>query len=220
MIERTTVAQTRAVYGCSDAPHLVFFRPILLVVIGWLGVLRVLSAQDTSALHAGARVRLTTETGRFVGTLQSRANDSVTILDASRNAVLVVAMGTVRRLEVSRGERSRTGRGALIGLVSGTAAGVLAGLVLCGGNRCSSSGGEFGGLITLVLGGTGAAAGTGVGALVGSRIRSERWEQAPLSRLHIQLMRQRSGDLGVGLRLVWSRTPEVIAKRSGPCLSC
>jgi len=54
--------------------------------------------------------------------------------------------------------------------------GVLAGLIVCSGGDCESSGidGETG-IVSIVLGLGGAIVGTGVGALTGSLIRSERW---------------------------------------------
>jgi len=177
---------------------------MLVLLIGWLGNSERLVAQETRVVRPGDRVRVTTESDRFVGTLGSRANGSLTILDARRDTVAVIAVGTVRLLELSRGEGRRTGRGAWIGLLSGTAAGILTGLVVCSDNACSSSGGEFGGVITFALGAAGAVAGTGVGALVGSQIHSERWEEAPLAGLRIGLMRQRFGGFGVGIGFVWS----------------
>lgn len=195
---------TWPVRGRRDTLCLVLCRAILFLLIGWLGNSERLSAQDSIVVRPGDRVRLSTDAGRFVGRLGNRANDSVTIVDAHRNTVVVVAVGTVRTLELSRGERRRTGRGAWIGLLSGTAAGVLTGLVVCGINDCSSSGAEVDAILAVALGAAGAVAGTGVGALVGSQIRSERWEEAPIAGLRIGLMRQRSGDLGVGFGLVWS----------------
>jgi hypothetical protein len=179
-------------------------RAILIVLHGLLGLAVPLSAQESVVVLPSARVRLTTDTGRIVGAWMGRGDDSVTILDARGKTVHTVAVRSVRVFEISRGKVRRTGRGALIGFLSGTTAGVVTALVLCRTDGCSSSGGEFGGFIAGVLGGVGAVAGTGIGALIGSQIRSERWEPAPLAGVRVGLIPTWSRALGVGLQVAWS----------------
>jgi len=169
-------------------------------LLALLSLPAMLPAQDSVVVRPGARVRLTTGAGRFVGTWEGSAHDSLTILDARRTTVRVVAFDAVSALEISRGRRRRTGRGALIGFVSGTTAGLVTALVFCR-NGC----GEFNTFIPVALGGAGAVVGTGVGALIGSQIRTERWESVPVGALRIGLIPQRSRRLGVGIQFAWLR---------------
>jgi len=76
----------------------------------------------------------------------------------------------------SRGRRSYAGRGALIGLAAGAAAGIASGSIVCATDNCSSSGGDWKGLVVGVLGIGGGLVGAGVGALVGAGLSGERWE--------------------------------------------
>jgi len=147
----------------------------------------VLAAQQLPAVHPGMRVRLTfapdagtDRTTRVVGTLMRLGPDSVAVYDQERLAVVAAALGAAQRLEASRGRHSRAGRGALLGLAAGAAAGIGSGLIVCAAEACTSSGGDWGGIVIGVLGLGGALAGTGIGALVGAMIRSERWETVPL----------------------------------------
>lgn len=146
-----------------------------------------LAAQELPAIQPGMRVRLTLQPDpradrltRVVGTLMRLGPDSVAVYDQERLAVVTAALGAARRLEASRGRPSRAGRGALIGLVAGAAGGVAAGLIVCAAEACSSSGGDFAGIVVGVLGVGGGLAGAGVGALAGALIRPERWETVPL----------------------------------------
>ena len=114
-----------------------------------------------------------------VGELQEVTSDSLrfTLLpspssgDGSGGEVSV-PKAAVKELEVSRGMVSNTKKGAWIGLAAG--GGVAAILLI------ADSGDEFlsGGLVVAVVGlfaGGGAAA----GALVGSQIKTEDWDEAP-----------------------------------------
>lgn len=88
---------------------------------------------------------------------------------------LAFAFNSVAALERSQGVRSRTGRGALIGLGTGAVAGLVLGLATyepCTGfcvldlDRV-----ETGGLAALL----GGLFGTGVGMLLGATVREDRW---------------------------------------------
>lgn len=77
--------------------------------------------------------------------------------------------------ETTSKKRSRTGRGALIGLVVGAAAGAITGQVVCADGNCESSSwpGDISGAVSLSLGLGGALVGAGIGAVVGSFIKTE-----------------------------------------------
>lgn len=158
----------------------------------------LLAAQTGPANEVGPRVRLTLlESGGadsivaapqprvMIGRLVSVDGDSVILVQGRDQLSTSVAMESIQRLEVSRGRRSRAGRGALVGFLAGAVTGAVTGYWICRG--CEPDG--LAGFVALVVGGMGALAGTGVGAIVGAIARTERWEPRPLT------------DLPVGVRL-------------------
>jgi hypothetical protein len=142
-----------------------------------LGIRVRLTARDTIPVQFGSR-------DRVVGTLTAAGRDSVSILDLDRGRVVTVPITSLGRVEVSEGRHSGAGRGALLGLLAGAGAGIASGLVACGGGACSSSGGDFGSAVVLVLGAGGALGGAGVGALIGAMVRTERWRDVEVSPRH------------------------------------
>jgi hypothetical protein len=176
----------------------------LSLLLTTVGLATGLAAQDRIEIHANARVRVTSDAGRIVGHWGGRVNDSITILDPRTQTTRVLPVHTVRVFELSRGRVSRTGRGAFLGLVSGTGAGLASALALCLGGRCSSSGGDFGGLAALAFAGLGAVGGTAIGALIGSQIRSEQWTRAPLRGMRVSLVSPGPVGLHLGVRVSWA----------------
>ena len=122
-----------------------------------------------------ARVRVTTDDGRFVGKWLGRTGDSLSIMD-SRNEPMGFAAVSVRNLEVSAGRKRQTGSGAIVGLATGFVGGLITAAVLCN-DGC----GDLHGFVLVAVGGIGAAGGLLIGAIVGSQIRTERWESVPLN---------------------------------------
>ena len=153
-----------------------------------------LAAQDT--LTAGDRVRVTTEEERVVGCLTAIEGDQLT-LDTS----LVFPLASLTRLEVSRGQESKTGTGALIGLGAGAAVGVGIALAACADDKCNIDG-DITGAVALVFGAGGALVGLGIGALIGSATKVDRWEDVPLDRISVSL-RPRGGGLEVSAKFVF-----------------
>jgi len=152
---------------------------VLLALV--CGLASTLAAQNPHPLRVGDRVRLsvvpvagpTAEASgpkRLVGSLMRLTADSAAVYDDERAETVAVALDAVRGIEISHGRHGHGGRGALIGLAAG----------LAGGVASESSGGDYKGLAVGALGLGGALVGTGVGALVGSLIRSERWGPARL----------------------------------------
>lgn len=183
--------------------HLRMLRILLVLAVLCCGAATRLPEAEASLLYAGDRVRLSVTTpelirvlsgdplsadrldrDQFVGTLRGRRDDDVVIRVGSPETELAVPVNSVRRVEVSLGSHGRAGRGALIGLGAGALGGVLAGLIVCAGDNCETSGydGETG-IVSMVLGLGGAVVGTGLGALTGSLIRSERWRTIQLQDL-------------------------------------
>ncbi|MEJ2370041.1 MAG: hypothetical protein P8Y07_04225 [Gemmatimonadales bacterium] len=177
-----------------------------------------LAAQEPSpVLEAGSRIRLTypcelalggslESSGRACrsdGRLASLTGDTIEIEEGdSRSAH---PLESLSRVEVSAGTRSHWLAGAAIGFVVG---GTVAYVALSSGgstsicdrsaNQDAVSVGECIALATAV----GGLPGFGLGALVGTFIRSERWQEVPLNRLRVS-----AGPApGAGLRFIVSIT--------------
>jgi hypothetical protein len=99
-------------------------------------------------------------------------------------------LSTVRRLEVSRGSRPHTLLGAGIGFVAGV--GSTYHLFHSGGStgKCNQSANQdaIDSAHCLGISGLGGLAGAGLGAFIGSRIRTERWQSVPHGRVRISLV--------------------------------
>lgn len=137
---------------------------------------------------AGARVRVTlTSSEKLVGTLSGAHRDTLLVRPVDAQEARAFPLGTLTRLEVSRGIRTRTGRGALIGLVSGAAAGAAGGMIVCAGDNCAHNGEDLTTLVPVAMGIGAGVVGAGVGALLGSGVRGEDWATVPLPRSHASL---------------------------------
>ncbi len=175
---------------------------LALVPLSCVLVVSGIAAQDAPAIPLGVRVRVQGSPPRreaTTGTLLGLTRDSVLLATGDPNVRRAFALASLSEVAVSRGRHSRTGRGALIGLISGTVAGVASGLILCVHADCESSGGDFAGLAAATLGLGGALVGTGLGALIGSFIHTERWESMPLG--HLRLGVGPPGSLRIGVVL-------------------
>jgi hypothetical protein len=129
---------------------------------------------------SGLRVRITTSPSRqpvWVGTLISADQDSVRLVSARDRQLVALPMARVVRAEWSRGRRSNAGRGATIGLVVGGGTGLILGL-LASGEEDSFY--EVGAEDVIVAMAILAAAGAGIGALVGAVTPRDQWEPLTL----------------------------------------
>ena len=163
------------------------------------------TAQTRTALPPDTRVRLTLTTPelirvltgspltasqsrrtQFIGTLQGRRDDDVVIRVRDPEAELAVPLRSVARLETSLGRHGKAGQGALIGFGVGMVGGIATGLIACSGGDCDEGDSFFDpgtGFVTAVLALGGAIVGTGVGAITGALIRSERWQPVQIPDL-------------------------------------
>lgn len=135
-------------------------------------------------LEPGTRVRLTSCFGtiaatcmRSAGTLSSWRRDSVLMRPEGNRPAVGVPAAWVTAIEVSRGRRSSTGLGAVVGFVPGLV--MLAGVTLApnsfgnpNGSGCSRSC-----MMTASLGFS--VLGSALGAFIGSGVKTERWERLP-----------------------------------------
>lgn len=160
------------------------------------------TAQErTPLLEPGQRVRVTAvDSGvrNRVGTLRVLKPDSIVLEDG-----LMLPVASVTKLEVSRGQQSHAVQGAVIAGGIGVIIGSLG-----GAKNCAESSGwtddPVGDCLTVsilaatALGGGGAV----IGAVVGSLIKTDRWEEVPLGQLRVSVVPQRRG-FGIGARVTF-----------------
>ncbi len=174
-------------------------------------------ASATAQVRPGARVRVTrlpicppthtTCVGRSprqdVGTFVRWSDDTLLVL--SNGNTLALPLDAVTRLDVSRGRKTNTGKGAEIGFLLGGVVGAVIGYASyeecvpqgprswsCIGPNFGSEGAALGGAL---LGGLGGGV---VGALIGASSKTDRWQEVPLDRVRVSLGPQRDGRFGLG----------------------
>jgi hypothetical protein len=149
---------------------------LLLSVTPWLSARSQLIAPP---LHRGQRVRVTapaSSTRPITGTFIAIRSDSIVV--AAPTGERAVPRAAVVRLDVSRGPKTNTGTGALIGM------GVIGavGLVACGSCFASDDGAGANFLLVFV---PSLAGGALIGALIGNGVHSDRWEPVPLQEVSL-----------------------------------
>jgi hypothetical protein len=154
-----------------------------------------LLAQQESLLAPGERVRVTAPgigVHERVCTFSALRRDTALVMERG-GTLLALPLASITKLEVSRGRRSRVGKGAVIGLLAGAGAGVLLGAL--------DLAQEEGGAEYVLLGwaGLGAGAGALFGAVLGAVIRVDRWEPVRLYPVRVGLGSQRNGALTLSL---------------------
>jgi hypothetical protein len=138
---------------------------------GCAGISVVHDPTPRQVLAPGNRVRVHLSQPRrtVIGTVARVSQDTLVILPQDARTELVLPAANVRKLELSLGRRSHTGKGALLGFIAGGVGVSIALAALCAG-ECIG-----GGVIIVPAGGAvgGAILGAGIGAL----IRSDRWRE-------------------------------------------
>jgi hypothetical protein len=136
-------------------------------------------------VEAGSRVRVSTtrtatpaSPGRRIGSLVSLDGDSLRYSRWDTTSVITLPLASVARLERSTGRHSGTGRGAVIGGLIGAAFGLFVGIAASTDNSGFLQVG-----VDDVAAATGivGAAGAGIGAIIGSLSKRDRWETVPLT---------------------------------------
>ena len=135
-----------------------------------------LSAQDTAFVSEGSRVKIfpSVEGAEpVIGTVVDVALDTLIVL-SEREEVLAYHSSDLWKIETSEGEKKKK----LLGLGVGAGAGLVTGLVICAADEANCDKWFEPGdataayvLLTTALGG-------GLGAVVGSLIKTERWVEA------------------------------------------
>ena len=161
---------------------------IFAVAFG-LWVLAPLARAQSDLLDAGDRVRITVTSrspSRVIGTLVAFTPSSVTI--ATEQETLYIQKASIEQLAVSLGKKRNTIRGALVG---GATGGIVLGMTALADsppdNPCVSIPGFICGrdevinaraVISKTI--MGVVTGAAAGAMIGTFIRTDRWEKCPL----------------------------------------
>jgi hypothetical protein len=148
-----------------------------------------LGAQENRSIEPRDRVRITLKRDHsaFVGTIQTVEGNAL-VIQRKALGLRTVAFRDIAKLEVSRGERTGALKGAAAGFVIFGLAGAIAWGAVCeadfGISTSTSSQEPCTGEAALVGLGTGAA-GALLGAVIGSFIRTDRWDETPLEDLYL-----------------------------------
>jgi hypothetical protein len=154
-------------------------------------------AQRTFTLVPGQRLRVTAPAqGAYDHEVRYVATSGDTLVLTAGIAVMY-PLADVVRLEILRGYRSHKWPGAVIGLVLGTAIGWRIGKAIDG--SCTGWCYDYGQYAGPVVG---ALVGVGAGAVIGSSIRTGRWEKVPLDRLRVSVVPARNG-FGLGASIAF-----------------
>jgi hypothetical protein len=125
---------------------------------------------DSQVLSPGSRLRVTEDSvrpTRFIGVVLTQRGDSLRLQTGGSPPDRLVLRSQVVRLEVSRGQHSRWRLGATIGLLVGTAVGVIStqGKTYDVGDNTATT--QF--LASVAVGGV-------LGAAIGAAIHTEQWQ--------------------------------------------
>ena len=127
-------------------------------------------------------------------------DNQLTLNTEARDSSLVFPLASLTKIEVSRGQKSKTASGALIGGAVGLAAGGIVGAALCSGEPdCPEPRWLVG---AAYVGGIGLVVGAGIGAIIGTITKVDRWETVALDQIRVSLT-PREGGLEVSAKFVF-----------------
>lgn len=154
---------------------------LFLVGLLWFHTCGIGDVAGQSDIHSGQLIRVTTDSARVIGSFAGRTDSVIWLLQKGEKAS--VAVSSIERLEISYGQKNYGGVGALLG----TASGILISIPFMKGKPDCDKGLRCWGenidqlehnITTFLLGGV---IGAATGVIIGSAIKSERWERWNLS---------------------------------------
>ena len=150
------------------------------------------TAQEPPPVKVGDRVRVTApDLGRRVGTVQLLTTDSLVMRLEYSIWPVAIPLASATRLEVSRGQKSRMGLGASIGVSGGVLLGYLISSGSCSGESFLVPSREACIVVSTV---GGAFVGTFLGVVVGTMASTDKWRAVPL----VRVAPQQDGRFGFG----------------------
>jgi len=166
---------------------------VSLLVVPLLVPSASLSAQVQQSIESGDRVRITSTEPRLVkseGTCLGLSEGHLQFASSTTAGVWSIHLDSITALDVSRSHKSfGVFKGAGIGLLSGASLGVLAAYAAYEGHDWALPG--------IAYGAFGAWLGTLLGAMVGSMIVTERWQELPLDHFRLQPVARPDGRFGL-----------------------
>jgi len=158
--------------------------------------------QDTAGLVPGRRIRVHQQGNqKLVGSFVSMDSASLAIVTNVGDTVRV-PRGSIDGLDLSQGTKSNAGKGALTGLLIGGLGGVIIGVAASGSDDdefFDFSAGTWAAGIGLTFG----ALGAGIGALIGSGQRTDKWAPTAWPTLSFQPSRRDGGTVALGMHLTF-----------------
>ncbi len=191
-------------------------RTELLLALCALGPFQSVAGRQIAV--AGDRVRVSTRDAAFpiVGTVVSMASGRLVLAPEDGGASVTLPFGSVRQVDVSRGRSPSWGttlRYGALGALLGAATGALSGPLVMSSDCRMVTGAEdnLGScLLNLASGEDRAraaimfgAVGFGIGAVIGTLIGSERWDEIPVGPVRIAFGRPTKPPVTVGLSFGW-----------------
>jgi len=151
-------------------------------------------------LVPGRRIRVHRQTqSTLIGALLSVSSDTLTMITTGPDTV-AVARSTIRRVDVAVGTKSQAGKGAVTGLLIGGLGGALLGVASSGsddGDFLDAGPAEWAVSGAVFFG----AIGAGVGALIGSGHRTDRWEAVVVPTVTVIPVPGKPSQVAVGVKL-------------------
>lgn len=150
-------------------------------------------------VELGHRVRVTAPSvadRHLVGTVERWTGDSLA-LSAQDATVLAVPLASITRLEVSRSKRSHTAVGAVLGFIGFAGLGYVIGSNIdCGSDCPPAQGGAIAAGIVSIPG-------VLIGAVIGSSMKVDRWEEVPLERFRVSVTPHGDGRFACGASITF-----------------
>ncbi len=165
----------------------------LLVALLTITPLTRTTAQEQPPVESGARIRVTAPSvfsDRIVGTVVSWESEQLVLRLGPEKlyGTTTFPIDSIIKLEISSGNMSYFGEGALIGSLVGGIFGYLA----CGGILFCADRARAAAIF--------AVPGVALGALIGRASSSTIWKDVPLRQLRVSFGPQRDGGLGLSVR--------------------
>ncbi len=171
--------------------------PVALAVLALSPFTAGLAQEQALPLEPGTRVRVTAPAlglDKQAATFETVIGDTLVL---SVDSTTFFPLASVARLDVYRGRKSHSGRGAMIGALPGAVIGGVVAHELCTDEWMAA---DKAAECALLGGVIGAGVGMGVGAIVGSLIKTDRWVEVPLDRFRVSIVPQHDGlALGVSV---------------------
>jgi hypothetical protein len=151
------------------------FRTLLvLTLLSFVAPQAARAQQDTTGLVPGRRIRIHQEGNqKLVGSFVAMDSASLAMVTTAGDTVRV-PRSNVTGLDLSQGTKSNAGKGAITGLLIGGGVGIVLGLAASSdaeGSFFDVGAGTWAAGSGLFFG----AVGAGIGALIGSGSRSDKW---------------------------------------------